>query len=197
MHVHLSVYPGYEETLQRVLVALEDITARRKAEEYLRYLGTHDALTGLHNRAFFQEEIKRLSDERYYPVTVLIADLDDLKVVNDTFGHVAGDNYIRRAAEVLKASFRPEDVIARIGGDEFAALIPQTNAQAAKEIVERIRTLVRLNNRYYGSPLLSISLGVHTGDRGDNLEYVMHKADDEMYRDKKEHHRQAENKNRR
>ncbi len=188
VHVHLSVYPGYEQTLGRVLVALQDVTARHRAEEYLRYLGTHDVLTGLYNRAFFQEELQRMSDGRWCPVTVVMADLNNLKVVNDTLGHVAGDNYIRRAAEILKTGFGSDAIVARVGGDEFAALLPHTSAQ---EIVERIHTLTRLNNRFYGEPLLSLSVGVCTSEEAGNLEPVMHKADDDMYRNKKEYHRLA------
>lgn len=190
VHLHFSVFPGHEQTLGRVLVALEDVTARHKAEEYLRYLGTHDVMTGLYNRAYYEEEMKRLGGGRQYPVSIIIADLDGLKDVNDNLGHQAGDKLIRRAAEVLKAGFRQEDVIARIGGDEFAVIMPVTDAQTAKEAVERIETLVGLNNKFYGDPKLSISLGVSTGEKGSDLEQVMRAADDNMYREKRAHHRQ-------
>lgn len=188
IHLYLSVSPGYEETFERVLVALEDTTARRKAEEYLRYLGTHDVMTGLYSRAYYQEEMKRLSGSRQYPVSILVADLDGLKKVNDSLGHEAGDNLIRRAAEVLKAGFRQEDVVARIGGDEFAVLLPGTNTQAAADVLERLESLIRLNNKFYGQPWLHISLGVSTGEKGEDLEEVMRRADNMMYRNKSEHH---------
>lgn len=189
VHLHLSVYPGSERNFERVLVALEDITARRKAEEYLRYLGTHDALTGLYNRAYYQEELKRLSGGRYYPVSILIADMDGLKQVNDTLGHEAGDGLIRRAAEVLQAGFRQEDVVARIGGDEFAIVMPQTDAETAKEAIERLQVLSHMNNKFYGKPLLSLSLGSATSAEKEDLESVTSRADDAMYRMKREHHR--------
>lgn len=159
VQMHLAVYPDAEQSLDRVLVSLEDITARRQAENYLRYLGTHDVMTGLYNRAYFQEELKRLGGGRYYPISILIADLDGLKKTNDTFGHEAGDGLIRRASEVLRAGFRQEDVVARIGGDEFAVIMLQTDAEAAADAILRIQTLVRLNNKFYGKPLLSLSLG--------------------------------------
>lgn len=187
VRLHLAVFPGCEETFERVLVALEDVTERRKAEEYLRYLGTHDVLTGLYNRAYFQDELKRLSGGRYYPISILIADLDDLKKVNDTYGHEQGDNLIRCAAEVLRAAFRQEDVVARIGGDEFAVLLPRTGATEGQEVIERIETLVRLNNKFYGSPRLSLSVGISTGEEGEALEGVMRRADDRMYRQKRRH----------
>ncbi len=191
VHLHLSVYPGFEQTWGRVLVALEDITARRKAEEYLRYLGTHDVLTGLYNRAYYQEELRRLSGGRHYPITLLIADLNGLKTVNDSLGHEAGDKIIRRAAEVLRAGFRQEDVVARIGGDEFAVIMPETDAETAEETLPRIETLVRLNNKFYGEPRLSLSVGIATAAQDDNLEAVMRRADDEMYRRKREYYRQG------
>lgn len=191
VHLHLSVFPGYERTFSRVLVALEDVTSRRKAEDYLRYLGTHDVLTGLYNRAYYQEEIKRLSGGRHYPISIVVADINDLKKVNDNLGHSAGDNLIRRAAEVLKTGFRQEDVIARLGGDEFSVIMPATDAQTAGDVVERIENLVRLNNKFYGEPQLSLSLGVSTGEKKENLESTIRLADDKMYRNKREHHRQS------
>lgn len=185
IHLHLSVVPGYEQTFGRVLVALEDVTARRKAEDYLLYLGTHDVMTGLYNRAYYEEEMKRLGGGRQYPVSIIIADMDGLKDVNDSLGHQAGDKLIRRAAEVLKAGFRQEDVIARIGGDEFAVIMPLTEAMIAREAMARVHTLIGLNNKYYGKPTLSISLGVSTGDKTSDLESIMRAADDNMYREKR------------
>jgi diguanylate cyclase (GGDEF)-like protein len=190
IHLHLSVFPGYEQTFERVLVAIEDVTARHKAEEYLHYLGTHDVMTGLYNRAYYEEEMNRLSGGRQYPISIIIADLDGLKNVNDSLGHQAGDKLICRAAEVLKTSFRQEDVIARIGGDEFAVIMPLTEAQVAGETLERVETLVSLNNKYYGEPILGISLGTSTGQNGSDLRSVMRAADDNMYREKRAHHKQ-------
>ena len=94
----------------------------------------------------------------------------------------------RRAAEVLKAGFRKEDMIARIGGDEFAVIMPGTDNSVATVAMERVQTLVELNNKYYGEPTLSISLGVSTGETGSDLEAIMRAADDDMYREKRVHH---------
>ncbi|MBK9209231.1 MAG: GGDEF domain-containing protein [Anaerolineales bacterium] len=93
--------PGYEENFGWVLVSIQDITARKKAEEYLRYLGTRDVMTGLYNRGYFEEMLVKLEKERKEPVSVIIADLNNLKRTNDSLGHQAGDKLIRRAAEVL------------------------------------------------------------------------------------------------
>ncbi len=191
IHILLNfrVMPGHEEDFGWVLVAIEDITARKKAEQYLRYLGTHDVMTGLFNRAFFQETLAALEKDRREPISAIIVDLDKLKITNDTYGHQAGDDLIRRAAEVLKACFKDEAVggeplVARIGGDEFAALLPGQDAQKAAEAVEQLRSLVELNNQYYRQPTLSLSVGAATSRAGMPLERVISLADNAMYADK-------------
>ena len=187
--LNLRIMPGHEDDFGWVQVAIQDITAQKKAEEYLRYLGTHDVMTGLYNRAFFDEQLLQMEKRRKEPVSIIIADLNGLKRVNDTLGHQAGDKLIRRAAEVLKASFEAGQVVARIGGDEFAAILPETNEQMAAEAIEHIRVLIGLNNKYYREPELSLSLGTATSRPDLSLEKVISIADDAMYRDKGEHHR--------
>jgi diguanylate cyclase (GGDEF)-like protein len=189
IHLDFRVMPGHETDFAWVLVAIQDITARKKAEDYLRYLGTHDVMTGLYNRLFFEETLKRLEKKRRDPVSILIADLDGLKVVNDTDGHQAGDNLIRRTAEALKASFSEEHIVARIGGDEFVVFMPDTDRPGADEAVERVRAMIALNNKYYREPELSLSMGTATSRPGLTLEKVISLADDTMYQLKGEHYR--------
>jgi len=189
IHLRWSVLPGSESTFERVLVSIEDITARKRAEEYLRYLGTHDVMTTLYNRAFFEEERVRLQHSRLFPISIVIADLNFLKRTNDGHGHEVGDDLLRRAAEVLKAAFREEDIVARIGGDEFAVLLPKSDEAAAEQALHRIQTLTELNNKYYQGPTLSMSLGAATGNAGDLLTDVQRNADDRMYQEKREHHK--------
>jgi diguanylate cyclase (GGDEF)-like protein len=189
IHLDFRIMPGHETDFGWVLVAIQDITARKKAEEYLRYLGSHDVLTGLYNRTFFEETLQRLEKEHPDPTSILIADLNGLKRINDTLGHQAGDNYIRRAAEVLNASSEKGNIAARIGGDEFAMILPGANAQAAEETLQRVQELVRLNNKYYREPELSISMGAATSRAGLSLEKVISLADDAMYKSKGEHYR--------
>jgi diguanylate cyclase (GGDEF)-like protein len=188
IQLNWAVMPGAEASFDHVLVTIQDITARKKAEDYLKYLGTHDMGTGLYNRAYYEEELARLKRSRRYPISIIIADLDGLKRANDTRGHAEGDKLIRRAGEVLQASVRGEDLVARIGGDEFAVLLPATEAGAGRNTLDRIRTLVDLNNKFYGTPVLSMSLGVATAQASDDLLETMRQADDAMYTEKRRHH---------
>ena len=188
IQLHWAVLPGSETSLEHVLISIEDITARKKAEDYLKYLGTHDVLTGLYNRAYFEEELARLGRGRQFPVSLIVADLDGLKTVNDSRGHPEGDRLLRRAAEVLQASVRAEDIVTRIGGDEFALLLPSANAAAAEQAIARIASLIELNNKYYSMPTLSLSLGAATGEQGSSLAEVLRRADDRMYVEKRQHH---------
>ena len=184
VQVDLRVMPGHEEDFAWVLVAIQDITARKKAEEYLYYLGTHDVMTGLYNRTYFQETMQRMQAERHDPITFIVADLNGLKEVNDTLGHAAGDSLIRRAAEVLKAAFEPDAIVARVGGDEFVVVLTHTPASAAEQALVRIRSLLALNNKYYRGAPLSFALGMATSQPGQALDAVLRRADDAMYRDK-------------
>lgn len=188
IQLDFRVMPGHEHDFSWVLVSIQDITARKKAEDYLRYLGTHDAMTGLFNRAYFEETIIKLEQQRREPISIAILDLNYLKRANDMLGHQAGDKLIRRTAEVLNAAFDSEHVVARIGGDEFAAILPDVDEATAAEITKQIQALVAMNNKYYRDPELSISVGVSTSVPGISLEKVIGMADDAMYRHKHENH---------
>jgi diguanylate cyclase (GGDEF)-like protein len=183
------VMPGHEDDFSWVGVAMQDITARKKAEEYLRYLGTHDVMTGLYNRAYFEETLLKIEANRQDPISIVIVDLNYLKHVNDTFGHQAGDKLIRRVAEVLQAASEDKYFTARIGGDEFITILPNANEEIANEFMKHLHVLVEMNNKFYREPELSISIGVATSTPDLSLEKVISLADDVMYKNKGEHHR--------
>jgi diguanylate cyclase (GGDEF)-like protein/PAS domain S-box-containing protein len=167
-----------------IIALAEDITVRKHADEKLRYLSTHDGLTDLYNRAFFEAEMTRLEKSRQFPVSIIIGDVDGLKTVNDQYGHAAGDQLLQRAARALCAVFRAEDLVARIGGDEFAVLLPRADVAAAEIAVARIRDeLARHNAPDEKNPVM-LSLGTATAELNGTLADTFTRADARMYAEK-------------
>jgi diguanylate cyclase (GGDEF)-like protein len=111
-------------------------------------------------------------------------DVDGLKQVNDRWGHAAGDELLQKTAQVLRLAFRNEDVIARVGGDEFVVLLPAVDAAAAEKALLRIRSQIAAYNQAAADLTVSLSLGAATGDRGNALVEILREADQNMYRDK-------------
>ena len=190
IHMQFAVMPGHEADWGMVLVSLVDITARKKAEAYLEYLGKHDPLTRLRNRAFYVEELNRITRKGPWPLSILAMDLNGLKKVNDSQGHAAGDAMLRRAGEVLsKAAGDAQNVcMARIGGDEFVALMPGCDERAALGLKERIESLLDLNNQFYPGQKLSLALGIASCHAAVDVEATLHAADQAMFAAKKRHY---------
>ncbi|MBI2975510.1 MAG: diguanylate cyclase [Chloroflexi bacterium] len=181
--------PGEISQLAQAFDAMADALQKREAQQQraeagLRYVGTHDVMTGLHNRAYFEEEVSRLEHSRHYPVSVVIADLNKLKYTNDREGHAAGDKLLQRMGQVLLAAFRAEDVVARTGGDEFAALLPNTDVEAAQKAMERVRLTLAAHNATHAGPPLSCALGLATAETGADLAAAIARADATMYQEK-------------
>ena len=184
--LHFSVLPGAETDWSLVQIALIDITARKKAEAYLEYLGKHDVLTRLRNRAYFEDELHRLERRGPWPVTIVAIDLNRLKSVNDHSGHAAGDALLRRVGEVLAKVADKPTCAARIGGDEFVLLMPHADEQAGQEMMARVQALIELNNSYYAGAPLSLAMGCATAQKGDRLEATVTQADERMLDAKRE-----------
>lgn len=191
-HLQLSVFKGCEHDWSQVLVSMTDITARKKAEAYLEYLGQHDVLTQLKNRSYFVDELARLARKRITPVAFIALDLNNLKLTNDVDGHGAGDDLLRRFGEVLGKAIDAPGVAARIGGDEFMVLLPGSEQAAAQAVLDDIKSLVDLNNQYYSGCTLSVSAGLAVNHDPADLEHTMQQADRAMYADKQAYYEDRE-----
>ena len=161
----------------------QDITERKQAEEQIRYLSLHDQLTGLYNRHFLENEMKRLDTGRQLPNSIIMADLNDLKLVNDTFGHEVGDEMLEQTAEILRDSCRLEDIITRWGGDEFVIFLPQTTRENANTICNRINE--KCKETYIKDIPLSLALGSATQNSTEkSLAETIIEAEEGMYKQK-------------
>lgn len=166
-----------------VVLVFRDITQQKKEEAEILYLSYHDSLTGLYNRTFFERELARLNTERQMPLSMIMGDVNGLKVANDAFGHQEGDKLLQAIAQLLRDSCRAEDIIARWGGDEFVILLPQTPSDAAHEICERVTQACQ--TAYYGRTHVSIALGYATKEDADeDVMQVLRRAEDSMYKRK-------------
>ncbi|MGI6308322.1 MAG: diguanylate cyclase [Dethiobacteria bacterium] len=184
--VYSSMFPVLEGGRCLEAIRMEmDITERKKAEEKLEYLSIHDALTGIYNRGYFEEEMRRLDTPRFRPASIIVCDVDNLKPVNDTLGHDQGDVLLKAAAKAISRPFRSSDVVARIGGDEFAVILPHTSQNIALQACQRIKESIELYNHSSPEVPLSISLGVSTSTSPEHsLTDVFREADRAMYHDK-------------
>ncbi len=171
---------------------IEDVTIRKQTQEKLKYLSFHDALTGLYNRLYFEVEAERLQSSRLYPISIVAADVDGLKGINDSHGHPAGDRLIQCAGAVLRKSFRSEDIVARVGGDEFLILLPETDHATTLSILERLQKNIQFNNQESGGTLLSMSLGSATALHPGKLAPTISEADNKMYAEKRRKSAQRE-----
>lgn len=183
-----TITPQLDETnsLHTNVLVLRDITEQKQQEEELLYLSSHDSLTGLYNRAFFDKEMARLEDANCYPIGLIMIDLDRLKETNDRFGHSKGDQFLSNVATILKNSFRAEDILARIGGDEFVAIMPNATEELLKKVIQRIYENIQTANAnpIDGQPLLYISAGSALCESRGSLKEALHFADLRMYVEK-------------
>ncbi len=185
LHALLSyaVDPGYTASYERVHISVIDITKRKSAEEEIRYLSFHDPLTGLHNRRFLEGELHRLDNPQFFPLSVLLGDVNGLKLANDAFGHQEGDRLLQRAAELIRSFLRKKDVAARWGGDEFLVLLPNTSYRQAKTIVDKLHDA---QGKEEGVRVpLSIAFGLATKESAaEEPDATIKEAEDWMYRKK-------------
>ncbi|MGE5380366.1 MAG: diguanylate cyclase domain-containing protein [Methylocystaceae bacterium] len=158
-----------------------DITIRKKAQDELRYMSEHDPLTNLYNRAYFEQEISRLDQEKERMAGLIICDVDGLKTINDNWGHEAGDKLLIQCSAILRACF-PHHTIARIGGDEFAVIMENSMFEEVASAVTGINRALLLYNRSQPKMPVSLSVGWSVRSQGCSRMYeVFREADNRMY----------------
>lgn len=191
MHLHeaeVSLPEGGEGVLSIQL----DMTELQKKEERLKFLSYHDRLTGLHNRAFMEEEMERLNSERQHPISLIYCDVNGLKIVNDTYGHDKGDKLLKKVAGALDEVTRHEDLVARWAGDEFVILLPQTDRETAEMVVKRIEKACEEAD--FDDIPVRLGIGIAIKEQMESsFEEIIKLADERMYRDKMKKSRDTEN----
>lgn len=165
------------------VITYTDITQRKAREEKINYLSYHDTLTGVYNRHYFVENLSKGNDAENLPFSVIFADINNLKMTNDIFGHTAGDALIKRFSEILVQSCRQNDIIARVGGDEFIILLPRTDKEEVKRILARIKN--DCSKAQVAAIRCSVSIGADTKTTEEqSIEDIITNAENAMYKDK-------------
>lgn len=169
--------------VQGVILVFRDVTEEKRRQDEIYYMSYYDSLTGLYNRRFFEEEIKRIDTERNLPISIIMGDCNGLKLTNDTFGHSEGDKLLKKAAEAIKSACRADDIAARWGGDEFIILLPKTEKEEAEAMVKKIKSIC--SNMKIDSINVSISFGYDTKQSiGEDIFKILKSAEDYMYKHK-------------
>ncbi|WP_151707079.1 GGDEF domain-containing protein [Acinetobacter sp. TUM15064] len=187
--LQFTVFPDYRDDWSMVQVALTDITARKKAENYLEYLGRHDVLTKLYNRSFYTEEVNRLERSPIRPVSCIFLDMNGLKEANDNFGHDVGDGLLRRVGSILNQLIQNTLYSAsRIGGDELVILMSGADEAALHNCLHSLHELIHVDNQFYSSQPISLSIGSATVRENERIEDMLKRADQLMYQQKNQYY---------
>ena len=173
----------YSPKFKQFAVIISDVTERKRAEQEIRYLSYHDYLTGLHNRRYYEEELGRLDKAANLPITLIMADVNGLKLINDSFGHAMGDELLKKAARLITAAVPENSIVARLGGDEFIVILPQTDIFEAVDVINSLKA--KTSNEKIGAFDISISFGYEIKEMEDqDIQEIYKRAEDDMYRHK-------------
>lgn len=160
-----------------------DVTERIRIEHEITFLSYHDLLTGLYNRRFFEEQLKHLDNPRNLPMSIIMGDVNGLKLINDAFGHQTGDQLLKMIGNIISSSIRGNDIAARWGGDEFTILLPTSETDEANVLVNRIQKKIKESSFEYGN--LSISFGLCTKRyKEEDINKIFASAEELMYQNK-------------
>jgi len=174
---------SYKHSDTQIAVIVTDITQRLQSDKRLLYLNEHDTLTGLYNRRFFHEALLRMDKEQNLPFSMIMGDVNGLKLINDAYGHSVGDDLLIKIADVFRKVSRTQDVIARLGGDEFMILLPKTDMEETKALLQEIKLL--LADPTDSKIAVSVSFGFETKNHMDeNTEDLIIKTENHLYRHK-------------
>lgn len=198
--LHFAVFSGFERDWSMVQLAITEITARKKAENYLEYLGKHDVLTKLTNRSFYSAEVNRLERNPLRLVSCIFLDLNGLKSLNDRLGHDQGDHLLRRMGNTLTQLIKdPQYSASRIGGDEFVVLLPAADDIALNHCLDTLNELLIVDNQFNSHQAISVSMGAATSHPHERIEDMLKRADMAMYAHKQhqyaQHHSASNQKN--
>jgi diguanylate cyclase (GGDEF)-like protein/PAS domain S-box-containing protein len=179
--VEYHAYPQFKDgKVIGAVVTFMDITETKRAQEHIRYLNYHDTITGLYNRAAFEAELEKTDKDENLPLSIIYGDVNGLKLLNDMLGHHKGDELLRKTAEVIRKVCRNNDIISRVGGDEFVVLLSNTDLETANKIVREIKAEISLEN--IGGIRGSISIGTAVKTESDqDIWSILKNAEEAMY----------------
>lgn len=175
------VYPQFkDDEIVGAVVTFTDITESKKAQEHINYLSTHDPITGVYNRMFFENELIRIDKSKNMPISIIYGDVNGLKLLNDILGHEKGDELLKKTAGIMTKVSRKNDIVARVGGDEFVMLLPNTDDEEAKSIVQSIKTALANEKIAEIKGSISVASATKTTLEQD-IKMVLNDAETEMY----------------
>jgi diguanylate cyclase (GGDEF)-like protein/PAS domain S-box-containing protein len=165
-----------------VVMVFRDVSQEKVHQDMILYLSYHDELTGLYNRRYAEEAIRRLNESYQSPLAIIMGDLNGLKITNDVFGHKAGDELLKRTADILRKNCREEDIVARWGGDEFLLILPRTSAESARTIMNKIMADCASDGEELVKISIALGSAVKTGE--EEMQSVLREAEEWMYHQK-------------